>query len=118
MEKRILLLGAGSGYFTFPVAARVPEGWIEHDRREPTPLRCPDPEAEALGDRLLLIADTCLCEYMSHGHCGVVAAGGAVVLGRAGELEAAKTFSPLQLIVDDEIAAALGRLRQLRGEYL
>jgi trimethylamine:corrinoid methyltransferase-like protein len=46
----------------------------------------------------------------------MVAAGGAVVLGRAGELEAAKTFSPLQLIVDDEIAAALGRLRQLRGE--
>jgi trimethylamine--corrinoid protein Co-methyltransferase len=46
----------------------------------------------------------------------MVAAAGAVVLGRAGELEAAKTFSPLQLIVDDEIATALGRLRQLRGE--
>lgn len=27
---------------------------------------------EALGDRLVLMADTCLCEYMSHGHCGVV----------------------------------------------
>ena len=26
----------------------------------------------ALGDRLVLIADTCLCEYTSHGHCGVV----------------------------------------------
>jgi porphobilinogen synthase len=23
-------------------------------------------------DRLLLIADVCLCEYMSHGHCGIV----------------------------------------------
>jgi len=46
----------------------------------------------------------------------MVAAAGAAVLGRAGELEAAKTFSPLQLIVDDEIAAALGRLRQLQGE--
>ena len=28
-------------------AALVPQGWIEADRREPTPLRCPDPEAEA-----------------------------------------------------------------------
>jgi trimethylamine--corrinoid protein Co-methyltransferase len=46
----------------------------------------------------------------------MVAAAGAVVLGRAGELEAAKTFSPLQLIIDDEIAATLGRLRQLQGE--
>jgi trimethylamine:corrinoid methyltransferase-like protein len=45
----------------------------------------------------------------------MVAAAGAVIVGRAGELEAAKTFSPLQLIVDDEIAAALERLRQLQG---
>jgi len=46
----------------------------------------------------------------------MVAASGAAVLGRAGELEAAKTFSPLQLVVDDEIAAALRRVRQLQGE--
>jgi trimethylamine--corrinoid protein Co-methyltransferase len=46
----------------------------------------------------------------------MVAASGAAVLGRAGELEAAKTFSPLQLIVDDEIAGALQRLGQLQGE--
>lgn len=46
----------------------------------------------------------------------MVAAAGAAVLGRAGELEAAKTFSPLQLIVDEEIAAALRRVRQLQGE--
>jgi porphobilinogen synthase len=32
----------------------------------------------ALGERLVLIADTCLCEYMSHGHCGVVGAGGEI----------------------------------------
>ncbi len=32
----------------------------------------------ALGDRLLLIADTCLCEYTSHGHCGVLSAEGQV----------------------------------------
>jgi chorismate synthase len=28
-------------------AAHVPDGWVEADRREPTPLRCPDPVAEA-----------------------------------------------------------------------
>ena len=27
---------------------------------------------EALGDKLLVIGDVCLCEYMSHGHCGIV----------------------------------------------
>ena len=33
---------------------------------------------EALGDRLVLIADTCLCEYTSHGHCGIVTASGEI----------------------------------------
>ncbi|MFI5291844.1 MAG: chorismate synthase [Candidatus Limnocylindrales bacterium] len=28
-------------------ALRVPDGWAERDRREPSPLRCPDPDAEA-----------------------------------------------------------------------
>ena len=32
----------------------------------------------ALGDRLVLIADTCLCEYTSHGHCGMVSAAGEI----------------------------------------
>lgn len=45
----------------------------------------------------------------------MVAESGAVVIGRAGELEAAKTFSPLQLIVDDEIVGALRRLRELQA---
>ena len=27
---------------------------------------------EELGDELLVIADCCLCEYTSHGHCGIV----------------------------------------------
>src|SRR4051812_3411152 len=30
---------------------------------------------------LLVIADVCLCEYMSHGHCGVVVNGGSQVSG-------------------------------------
>jgi porphobilinogen synthase len=33
---------------------------------------------EALGERLVLIADTCLCEYTSHGHCGMVDKQGAI----------------------------------------
>ena len=27
---------------------------------------------EALEDSLMVIGDVCLCEYMSHGHCGIV----------------------------------------------
>jgi len=27
---------------------------------------------EDLGDKLMVIGDVCLCEYMSHGHCGIV----------------------------------------------
>lgn len=27
---------------------------------------------EALGNSLMVIGDVCLCEYMSHGHCGIV----------------------------------------------
>ncbi len=30
---------------------------------------------DALGDELVVIADICLCEYMSHGHCGLVEGG-------------------------------------------
>jgi len=29
------------------VVAAIPDGWLERDLREPSPLRCPDPEAEA-----------------------------------------------------------------------
>src|SRR3990172_4790609 len=27
---------------------------------------------QAAGDRLLILCDVCLCEYTSHGHCGVI----------------------------------------------
>ncbi|MCL5269983.1 MAG: porphobilinogen synthase, partial [bacterium] len=33
---------------------------------------------DALGDRLVLMADTCLCEYTSHGHCGMVTGAGEI----------------------------------------
>lgn len=41
-----------------------------------------------------------------------VAASGADIIGRAGELEAAKTFSPLQLIIDNEISGMLHHMRR------
>ncbi len=33
---------------------------------------------DEFGDRLVLIADTCLCAYTDHGHCGVVSSDGHV----------------------------------------
>ncbi len=33
---------------------------------------------EKTGKRFLIVADICLCEYTSHGHCGVLAAGDVV----------------------------------------
>ena len=47
----------------------------------------------------------------------MVAASGAAIIGRAGELEAAKTFSPLQLVIDEEIFAAVRRLRGLQIDF-
>ncbi|HLW47653.1 MAG TPA: porphobilinogen synthase [bacterium] len=47
-------------------AAWDPEGIVQHTLRRV--------RAEA-GERLVLIADLCLCEYTSHGHCGIVKEG-------------------------------------------
>ncbi|MCW4003506.1 MAG: porphobilinogen synthase [Candidatus Bathyarchaeota archaeon] len=33
---------------------------------------------KALGDELVVIGDVCLCEYMSHGHCGLIKDGEAL----------------------------------------
>src|SRR6201994_1063151 len=33
--------------------------------------------------KLLIMGDVCLCEYMSHGHCGIVKASGPQSLGAA-----------------------------------
>ena len=33
---------------------------------------------EAFGDDLYLITDVCMCEYTSHGHCGILTEGGYV----------------------------------------
>ena len=34
---------------------------------------------EALGDRMLVMTDVCLCAYTDHGHCGVLGQGGVVL---------------------------------------
>ncbi len=41
---------------------------------------------------LLVIGDVCLCEYMSHGHCGVVREGGTHSLGAAAAPPISTTF--------------------------
>ena len=75
---------------------------------------------------LLLIGDVCLCEYMSHGHCGIVkathtprsvgaAARNTVVavkpgeMGRAIEASAAKLAEPYYEIVNDATLELLAR---------
>ena len=47
---------------------------------------------------LLIVGDVCLCEYMSHGHCGVVRASSARSVGAA----AAKSLSTLTFQSEDK----------------
>ena len=63
-------------------------------------------------DRLVMIADVCLCEYTSHGHCGVVA--------RDGEHYEIENDSSVALIAKtaaaiEKYAAALMPARTSRG---
>jgi len=50
---------------------------------------------------------------IEHSLYSLMVASAADILGRAGELEAAKTISPLQLIIDAEIGAALKRIADI-----
>lgn len=47
----------------------VGSGGYSEDGIVPTALRA---VRNAVGDSLLLVPDVCLCEYTSHGHCGVI----------------------------------------------
>ncbi|MBA2255163.1 MAG: chorismate synthase, partial [Chloroflexi bacterium] len=58
-----------------PVAA-VPAGWADRDLREPTPLRCPDPEAELA---MIVLVDECAANGDSIGGTFVVVAEGLPV---------------------------------------
>ncbi|HXW90700.1 MAG TPA: porphobilinogen synthase [Terriglobales bacterium] len=55
--------------------------------------------------RLLLLGDVCLCEYMSHGHCGVVRAAGPQSLGAAVAAPSAEDYE----IVNDASLEILAR---------
>jgi porphobilinogen synthase len=56
---------------------------------------------------ILLVADVCLCEYMSHGHCGVVKASGPHPLGAA--VASPPATGPEYEIVNDATLELLAR---------
>jgi porphobilinogen synthase len=62
----VMLFGIPASKDEAGSAAWDPEGVVQHTLRRV--------RAEA-GDRLVLIADLCLCEYTSHGHCGIIREG-------------------------------------------
>ena len=69
--ERLLALGIGSVLLFGLPEAKDPDGsgaWAEDGivQRAVAELR------RAAGDDLAILADVCLCEYTSHGHCGVV----------------------------------------------
>ena len=70
-------------------------------------LRIPSHTAGLTTDTLLPDGQA-MAEHSVYGL--LIAAAGANIIGRAGELEAAKTISPIQIIADNEIAAVLKRL--------
>ena len=65
----IILFGLPAGKDAVGTGAWIADGIVQETLRR---LRDDDPD-------LVLIADTCLCEYTDHGHCGPVDADGAVV---------------------------------------
>lgn len=67
---RLARLGVG-GVLLFGIPdAKDPEGRAAADRRGPVPETLRLLKAENL--QLALVADVCLCEYTTHGHCGVL----------------------------------------------
>ncbi len=66
---------------------------------------------------LILIGDVCLCEYMSHGHCGIVkATSGPQSLGAAARVIVTGEKNKARVI--DEVAAKLARANQVEYEIL
>lgn len=61
--KSVLLFGLPESKDAEGTAAWADDGIVQQGIRE---LR------RAVGDQLVVIADVCLCEYTSHGHCGVL----------------------------------------------
>ncbi len=67
--------------------------------------------------QLIVIADTCLCEYMSHGHCGVVTAGGHIDNDRSLELLAKTALSQARAGADIVAPSDMmdGRVKAIRS---
>jgi chorismate synthase len=85
-------------------AAHVPPGWVEQDRRDPSPLRCPDPEAEA---RMIAEVDAVIEAGDSIGGSFVVVAEGMPVgIGSNAEWDTR---------LDTAIAAALMGIQAVKG---
>ena len=61
--KSVLLFGLPESKDAEGTAAWADDGIVQQGIRE---LR------RAVGDQLVVIADVCLCEYTSHGHCGIL----------------------------------------------
>jgi chorismate synthase len=86
-----------------PVAL-VPDGWIASDRRAPTPLRCPDPEAEAA---MMAEVDAAIEEGDSVGGSFVVVAEGMPTgIGSNAEWDTR---------IDSAVAAALMGIQAVKG---
>jgi porphobilinogen synthase len=66
---------------------------------------------------LIVIADTCLCEYMSHGHCGVVTEGGHIDNDRSLELLARTALSQARAGADMVAPSDMmdGRVQAIRS---
>ncbi|MGC8974317.1 MAG: porphobilinogen synthase, partial [Thermoproteus sp.] len=68
-------LGLGVNKFilfgVLPDDVKDPEGKASYDPQGVVP-RAIRLLKETFGDKVLLFADVCLCEYTDHGHCGVV----------------------------------------------
>jgi chorismate synthase len=84
--------------------ARVPAGWVEEDLREATPLRCPDPDAEAA---MIREVDAAIEAGDSVGGSFVVVAEGMPVgIGSNAEWDTR---------IDTSIAAALMGIQAVKG---
>ena len=85
-------------------AAHVPRGWVEADRREPTPLRCPDPQAEAA---MMAEVDAAIEAGDSVGGSFVVVAEGMPIgIGSNAEWDTR---------IDSAVAAALMGIQAVKG---
>jgi len=85
-------------------ATHVPEGWVAQDRRAPTPLRCPDPEAEAA---MMAEVDAAIADGDSIGGSFVVVAEGMPVgIGSNAEWDTR---------VDSAVAAAMMGIQAVKG---